>query len=574
MFYAPPVLTKKGPLAKVWLAATFHVKLTKTQVFSTDVTESCRKIAAPDFPMALRLTSSLLLGVSRIHNRQAHYVLCEASDAVAKIRWAFRAAGGAGSTATASATEGGWHAHASTATVAALAAITLGSVVAGASAGGGLTVGDPQQQELLAQHLAALLLGITDSADGGGDAALSPLLPVADGERGRRWQRPSLLHCAAEEAITLRGSPFRHSLGSAAGTDALLEVEVARRDSGAPAAAAPVPYLPSFTPASDRKELQAGTPEMARDASVALAPPAWPSPVGDQFTPAPMDLSFAESDDAAKTPAAQRSAIPGAAASATTPEALNRSERAPARRRRAPAAASVDNATELAGHVIRRALADSSDLVRAPVTDEMPGAVSMSAVAVTQLLQQMLPLADTFPAPALRQAWNAWVSPLSIAAVDEPQSVDVSLPSPAPAQTSLLADQSDMLAGMGGDAMASPPWSHSPFSVAAAPKSRLDEIAEAPSAPDTHAHWSIRTARLHDYLQSVAAAAAAAEDGASAPATVTLLPLLHREQCSRRTVARTLYELAVLASSGAIRVSQPQPYGDIVAQFGAAAAAA
>eukprot|EP00166_Cyanidium_caldarium_P005900 ctg_754.g443 len=137
MFYAPPVLTKKGPLAKVWLAATFHVKLTKTQVFSTDVTESCRKIAAPDFPMALRLTSSLLLGVSRIHNRQAHYVLCEASDAVAKIRWAFRAAGGAGSTATASATEGGWHAHASTATVAALAAITLGSVVAGASAGGG-----------------------------------------------------------------------------------------------------------------------------------------------------------------------------------------------------------------------------------------------------------------------------------------------------------------------------------------------------------------------------------------------------------------------------------------------------
>eukprot|EP00166_Cyanidium_caldarium_P005596 ctg_6938.g619 len=66
---------------------------------------------------------------------------------------------------------------------------------------------------------------------------------------------------------------------------------------------------------------------MARDASVALAPPAWPSPVGDQFTPAPMDLSFAESDDAAKTPAAQRSAIPGAAASATTPEALNRSER-------------------------------------------------------------------------------------------------------------------------------------------------------------------------------------------------------------------------------------------------------
>lgn len=40
MFFASSLLTKKGPLGKVWLAAHWDKKLTKMQVFQTDITKS------------------------------------------------------------------------------------------------------------------------------------------------------------------------------------------------------------------------------------------------------------------------------------------------------------------------------------------------------------------------------------------------------------------------------------------------------------------------------------------------------------------------------------------------------
>lgn len=41
MFYSQYILTKRGPLAKIWLAAHMQNKLTKAMVFSIDLVKSC-----------------------------------------------------------------------------------------------------------------------------------------------------------------------------------------------------------------------------------------------------------------------------------------------------------------------------------------------------------------------------------------------------------------------------------------------------------------------------------------------------------------------------------------------------
>jgi len=47
MFYAHFVLTKKGPLARVWLAAHWDKKLTKAQIFETNIDDSVETIMSP-----------------------------------------------------------------------------------------------------------------------------------------------------------------------------------------------------------------------------------------------------------------------------------------------------------------------------------------------------------------------------------------------------------------------------------------------------------------------------------------------------------------------------------------------
>lgn len=44
MFYSDIILAKKGPLAKVWLAAHWDRKITKAQVFETDLHQSIEAI--------------------------------------------------------------------------------------------------------------------------------------------------------------------------------------------------------------------------------------------------------------------------------------------------------------------------------------------------------------------------------------------------------------------------------------------------------------------------------------------------------------------------------------------------
>lgn len=47
MFYAHFVLSKKGPLARIWLAAHWDKKLTKAHVFETNIESSVEGILQP-----------------------------------------------------------------------------------------------------------------------------------------------------------------------------------------------------------------------------------------------------------------------------------------------------------------------------------------------------------------------------------------------------------------------------------------------------------------------------------------------------------------------------------------------
>ncbi|KAG0043917.1 sister chromatid cohesion protein 1 [Gryganskiella cystojenkinii] len=91
MFYSEAILSKKGPLAKVWLAAHWERKLSKNQLLQTNLNSSVDAIMGADqAPMALRLSGQLLLGVARIYSRKTKYLLEDCNEALIKIKVAFR----------------------------------------------------------------------------------------------------------------------------------------------------------------------------------------------------------------------------------------------------------------------------------------------------------------------------------------------------------------------------------------------------------------------------------------------------------------------------------------------------
>ncbi|XP_077519511.1 RAD21 cohesin complex component verthandi isoform X2 [Amblyomma americanum] len=90
MFYAHFVLAKKGPLARIWLAAHWDKKLTKAHVFETNIESSVEGILQPKVKMALRTSGHLLLGIVRIYSRKAKYLLADCNEAFIKIKMAFR----------------------------------------------------------------------------------------------------------------------------------------------------------------------------------------------------------------------------------------------------------------------------------------------------------------------------------------------------------------------------------------------------------------------------------------------------------------------------------------------------
>ncbi|OBT61698.1 hypothetical protein VE03_09394 [Pseudogymnoascus sp. 23342-1-I1] len=91
MFYSEALLSKTGPLARVWLSANLERKLSKTHILQSSVKDSVDAIVNPgQAPMALRLSGQLLLGVVRIYSRKARYLLDDCNEALMKIKMAFR----------------------------------------------------------------------------------------------------------------------------------------------------------------------------------------------------------------------------------------------------------------------------------------------------------------------------------------------------------------------------------------------------------------------------------------------------------------------------------------------------
>ncbi|KAF8325208.1 Rec8 like protein-domain-containing protein [Cantharellus anzutake] len=91
LFYSEAILSRRGPLARVWLAAHYERKLSKTLTLQTDIEQSVDAIVDQEGqPMALRLSGQLLLGVVRIYSRKAKYLLDDCNEAIAKIKLAFR----------------------------------------------------------------------------------------------------------------------------------------------------------------------------------------------------------------------------------------------------------------------------------------------------------------------------------------------------------------------------------------------------------------------------------------------------------------------------------------------------
>lgn len=79
MFYSNVMFVKKGPLAKVWLAAHLAKRLNKAQISQADIEQSCQSVLDPAMPLALRLSGQLLLGIARIYARKVSLRACFAA---------------------------------------------------------------------------------------------------------------------------------------------------------------------------------------------------------------------------------------------------------------------------------------------------------------------------------------------------------------------------------------------------------------------------------------------------------------------------------------------------------------
>jgi len=87
MFYSRDILTKKGPFARVWLAATAGGdRISKRFALAAEISRLCLLLHNPQVPMALRLKAHLLLGIVRIYRRKCLAVERDGSNFVNAMR--------------------------------------------------------------------------------------------------------------------------------------------------------------------------------------------------------------------------------------------------------------------------------------------------------------------------------------------------------------------------------------------------------------------------------------------------------------------------------------------------------
>eukprot|EP00760_Papus_ankaliazontas_P014797 PhM_4_TR16154/c1_g1_i1/m.43343/K06670/SCC1, MCD1, RAD21; cohesin complex subunit SCC1 len=103
MFFHTYILTKRGPFAKIWLAAHWDRRLTKHDVKVIDLSQTVVQIVEPTVPIALRTSGELMLGVVRVYGHKVRFLLKEAQDVTHELLRPLtlkEAAGGVGKGAT------------------------------------------------------------------------------------------------------------------------------------------------------------------------------------------------------------------------------------------------------------------------------------------------------------------------------------------------------------------------------------------------------------------------------------------------------------------------------------------
>ncbi|XP_015063990.1 sister chromatid cohesion 1 protein 2 isoform X3 [Solanum pennellii] len=86
MFYSHLLLSKKGPLGTIWIAAHCHKRLKKDQVQQTNIVSSVEKILHDEAPVVTyRILGHLLLGVVRIYSKKVEYLFKDCNNVLVNL---------------------------------------------------------------------------------------------------------------------------------------------------------------------------------------------------------------------------------------------------------------------------------------------------------------------------------------------------------------------------------------------------------------------------------------------------------------------------------------------------------
>mmetsp|Transcript_7830 Transcript_7830/g.34863 ORF Transcript_7830/g.34863 Transcript_7830/m.34863 type:complete len:334 (-) Transcript_7830:1846-2847(-) len=87
MFYSSEILTRRGPLAEVWTAATLGKdKIKKGFALKAPIENICTHIVQPRAPLALRLSAQLMVGVCRVFMKKCTIILSDVTDLMSTIQ--------------------------------------------------------------------------------------------------------------------------------------------------------------------------------------------------------------------------------------------------------------------------------------------------------------------------------------------------------------------------------------------------------------------------------------------------------------------------------------------------------
>nr|CAD1837106.1 unnamed protein product [Ananas comosus var. bracteatus] len=85
MFYSHSLLSRKGPLGTIWVAAFCFKKLKKEQINDTDISSSVDKIL-PEIQISYRILAQLLLGIVKIFSKKVDFLYHDCNEALAYVR--------------------------------------------------------------------------------------------------------------------------------------------------------------------------------------------------------------------------------------------------------------------------------------------------------------------------------------------------------------------------------------------------------------------------------------------------------------------------------------------------------